>query len=103
MPVKMTSEDFSEYGHQRPRVPAIAAVNPAVLATGVELRDLHSRQWFPELEPTLRSLLDAEMVKLTEPLAPQRQITGRAETISGSRSMVNPLSLGSLGASCGKM
>ena len=68
MPSKMTSEDFSEYG--RAGVPAvllhIGAVSPATLTSGAKVPDLHSPQWFPELEPTLRSLVAAEVVMLRE-------------------------------------
>jgi amidohydrolase len=68
MPAKMTSEDFSEYG--RAGVQAvllhIGAVSPATLASGAKVPDLHSPQWFPELEPTLRSLVAAEVVMLTD-------------------------------------
>ena len=71
MPAKMTSEDFSAYG--RAGVLAvllhIGAVNPAELASGAKLPDLHSPKWVPELEPTLRSLVAAEVVMLTELLA----------------------------------
>jgi hypothetical protein len=51
MPMKMTSEDFSEYSRASVRAVFLhfGAVNPAALATGVELPDLHSPQWFPEL------------------------------------------------------
>lgn len=68
MPTQMTSEDFSQYG--RAGVPAvllhIGAVSPAALASGRPLPDLHSPEWAPELEPTLRSLVKAEVVMLTE-------------------------------------
>jgi amidohydrolase len=74
MPAKMTSEDFSEYG--RAGVHAvllhIGAVNPATLASGGRLPDLHSPQWFPELEPTLRSLVAAEVVMLSDLLTTTR-------------------------------
>jgi amidohydrolase len=74
MPAKMTSEDFSEYG--RAGVHAvllhIGAVNPATLASGGRLPDLHSPQWFPELEPTLRSLVAAEVVMLSDLLTTMR-------------------------------
>jgi hippurate hydrolase len=67
----MTSEDFSQYGQAG--VPSvllhIGAVSPAALASGKPLPDLHSPQWAPELEPTLRSLVKAEVVMLTELLA----------------------------------
>jgi hippurate hydrolase len=74
MPAKMTSEDFSEYG--RAGVHAvllhIGAVNPATLASGGRLPDLHSPQWFPELEPTLRSLVAAEVVMISDLLTTTR-------------------------------
>ncbi len=41
-------------------------MNPAELASGAKRPDLHSPKWFPELEPTLRSLVAAEVVMLTE-------------------------------------
>jgi hippurate hydrolase len=68
MPAKMTSEDFSTYGRAGVRAVLlhIGAVNPAELASGAKLPDLHSPKWFPELEPTLRSLVAAEVVMLTE-------------------------------------
>ena len=34
--------------------------------SGAKLPDLHSPQWFPELEPTLRSLVAAEVIMLAE-------------------------------------
>ncbi len=73
MPAKMTSEDFSEYGRAGVRAVLlhIGAVNPATLASGARIPDLHSPQWFPELEPTLRSLVAAEVVMLTDLLAAQ--------------------------------
>ena len=72
MPAKMTSEDFSEYGRAGVRAVLfhIGAVNPATLASGAKVPDLHSPQWFPELEPTLRSLVAAEVVMLTDLLQP---------------------------------
>jgi metal-dependent amidase/aminoacylase/carboxypeptidase family protein len=68
MPAKMTSEDFSAYGRAGVRAVLlhIGAVNPSVIASGTKHLDLHSPQWFPELEPTLRSLVAAEVVMLTE-------------------------------------
>jgi hypothetical protein len=68
----MTSEDFSAYGRAGVRAVLlhIGAVNPPVLTTGAKLPDLHSPQWFPELEPTLRSLVAAEVVMLTDLLVP---------------------------------
>jgi len=73
MPAKMTSEDFAVYGHAG--VPAvllhIGAVNPATLASGARIPDLHSSRWAPELEPTLRSLVSAEVVLLMDLLGPR--------------------------------
>jgi len=71
MPAKMTSEDFSEYGRAGVRAVLlhIGALSPAVLATGAKHPDLHSPQWVPELEPTLRSLVAAEVIMLTDLLA----------------------------------
>ncbi len=68
MPAKMTSEDFSAYGRVGVRAVLlhIGAVNPEVLASGAKHPDLHSPQWFPELKPTLRSMVAAEVVMLTE-------------------------------------
>jgi amidohydrolase len=73
MPAKMTSEDFSEYGRAGVRTVLlhIGAVSPATLESGAKLPDLHSPQWFPELEPTLRSLVAAEVVMLMDLLAAQ--------------------------------
>lgn len=73
MPAKMTSEDFSQYG--RTGVSAvllhIGAVNPAALARGDKLPDLHSPFWAPELEPTLRALVSAEVIMLMDLLGAQ--------------------------------
>lgn len=72
MPAKMTSEDFSEYG--RAGVPAvllhIGAVNAAKLAqartSGVPVPAPHSPEWLPELEPTLKGAVRAEVAALLE-------------------------------------
>jgi amidohydrolase len=68
MPPQMTSEDFSAYG--RAGVPSvllhIGAVDPAALASGRILPGVHSPFWAPELEPTLRSMVAAEVVMLTD-------------------------------------
>ena len=73
MPAKMTSEDFSQYG--RAGVSAvllhIGAVNPTSLASGAKPPDLHSPMWAPELEPTLRALVTAEVIMLTDLLGTQ--------------------------------
>lgn len=65
---KMTSEDFSQYG--RAGVPSvllhIGAVSAAALASGKTLPDLHSPFWAPELEPTLRAMVSAEIVMLRD-------------------------------------
>ena len=68
MPAKMTSEDFSAYGRAGVRsvLLHIGAVSPEALASGAKLPDLHSPLWHPELEPTLRSLVSAEVVMLTD-------------------------------------
>jgi len=50
----------------------IGVVSPEALASGVKLPDLHSPLWYPELEPTLRSFVSAEVVMLTELLAAPR-------------------------------
>ena len=75
MSPKMTSEDFSEYG--RAGVPAvllhIGAVNPAKLAdarrTGTAVPAPHSPEWLPELEPTLKGAVRAEIAALLDLLA----------------------------------
>jgi hippurate hydrolase len=68
MPAKMTGEDFSRYG--RAGVPAvllhIGAVNPAALASGEKVPDLHSPFWAPQLEPTLGALVSSEVTMLME-------------------------------------
>lgn len=72
MPAKMTSEDFSEYG--RAGVPAvllhIGAVSVAKLAeskrTGVPVPAPHSPEWLPELEPTLKGAVRAEVAALLD-------------------------------------
>jgi len=71
MPAKMTSEDFSAYGRAGVRAVLlhIGAVDPAKLASGVRVPDLHSPQWYPELEPTLHSLVAAEVVMVTDLLS----------------------------------
>lgn len=85
MPAKMTSEDFSEYGRAGVRTVLlhIGAVSPATLASGARIPDLHSPQWFPELEPTLRSLVAAEVVMLTDLLTVHGNaaIHGQSDTI----------------------
>jgi hippurate hydrolase len=72
MPAQMGSEDFSQFGLAG--VPAvllhIGAVDPAKLAaarkSGVPLPGLHSPQWAPEREPTLKAAISAETAILLE-------------------------------------
>jgi hypothetical protein len=56
---------------QRPLpVPAvllhIRAVNPAALASGEKIPDLHSSFWAPAFEPTLDALVSAEVIVLMD-------------------------------------
>ena len=71
MPAQMGAEDFSQYGRAGVRAVLlhIGAVDPVELASGRRIPDLHSPQWAPQLEPTLRSLVAAEVVLLTDLLA----------------------------------
>jgi hippurate hydrolase len=72
MAPKMTSEDFAEYG--RAGIPAallhIGAVNAAKFAavkkTGVPVPPPHSPEWAPDLEPTLKGAMRAEVTALLE-------------------------------------
>ena len=72
MAAKMTSEDFSEFG--RAGVPSvllhIGAVDPAKLAesrrSGVPVPAPHSPEWLPELEPTLKGAVRAEVAILLD-------------------------------------
>jgi len=72
MPPKMTSEDFAEYG--RAGVPSallhIGAVSQSrldnALRTGVPGPAPHSPEWAPDLEPTLKSAIRAEVTELLE-------------------------------------
>jgi amidohydrolase len=68
MPAQMGSEDFSQYGRAGAKsvLLHIGAVDPAELASGKILPGLHSPQWAPQLEPTLRSMVTAEVVVLTD-------------------------------------
>ena len=75
MPASMTSEDFSQYGLAG--VPSvllhIGAVDPAKLAaakqSGVKLPGLHSPQWAPDREPTLKAAIAAETAILLDALS----------------------------------
>ncbi len=75
MPQQMGAEDFSQYG--RAGVPSvllhIGAVSPEDLASGRPLPYLHSALWAPQLEPTLRSMVAAEVVMLSELFNPPRR------------------------------
>jgi hippurate hydrolase len=72
MPPKMTSEDFAEYG--RAGVPSallhIGAVAPDRLEearrTGIPVPPPHSPQWAPDLEPTLKTMIRAEVIALLD-------------------------------------
>jgi amidohydrolase len=72
MPPEMVSEDFSEYSLAG--VPTlmlrIGAVEPGKFAaaekSGVPLPSLHSSQFAPDLEPTLKSAMTAEVLALRE-------------------------------------
>jgi len=72
MPQKMTSEDFAEYGVAG--VPSvllhIGAVSPAQMAevkkTGIPVPAPHSPEWAPDLEPTLKGAVRAEVTALLE-------------------------------------
>jgi hippurate hydrolase len=75
MPASMTSEDFSQFGLAG--VPSvllhIGAVDPAKLAaakqSGVKLPGLHSPQWAPDREPTLKAAIAAETAILLDALS----------------------------------
>ncbi len=67
-PPTMASEDFSEYG--RAGVPAVilwaGAVNPEKFerakAAGTPLPGLHSSEWAPDYEPTIKTAVKAEVI-----------------------------------------
>ena len=71
-PVEATSEDFADYGLAG--VPSVllhvGAVDPAKLAaarrTGVPVPAPHSPEWAPDLEPTLKAAIRAEVTALLE-------------------------------------
>jgi metal-dependent amidase/aminoacylase/carboxypeptidase family protein len=68
MPALMGSEDFSQYGRAGAKTVLmhIGAVDPADLASGKTLPGPHSPLWAPQVEPTLRSMVAAEVVVLTD-------------------------------------
>ena len=72
MPAQMGSEDFSQYGRAGAKsvLLHIGAVDPVELASGKTLPGLHSPLWAPQVEPTLRSMIAAEIVMLTDLLNP---------------------------------
>ena len=71
-PPKMFSEDFSEYG--RAGVPSVmvfvGATNPGKFeearTTGKPLPSLHSSEWAPDREPTIKTAVSAETLGLLE-------------------------------------
>jgi hippurate hydrolase len=77
MPAKMTSEDFAEYGAAGVPIALlhIGAVNPKRLEearrSGIPVPAPHSPEWAPELEPTLKGAIRAEVTALLE-LLPAR-------------------------------
>jgi len=72
MPAEMTSEDFSQYGLAGAHAVLlhIGAVDPAKLEaarqSGVPLPKLHSPQWPPEREPTIKAAFTAETAVLLD-------------------------------------
>jgi hippurate hydrolase len=75
MPLKMTSEDFAEYGVAGVKsvLLHIGAVAPAKLdeakRTGIPVPAPHSPEWVPDLEPTLKAAIRAKTAALLELLA----------------------------------
>jgi hippurate hydrolase len=75
---EMVSEDFSEY--QREGVPGlmlrVGAIAPAKLASarasGELLPGLHSAQFAPDIEPTLRTAILSEVITLRELMPPRK-------------------------------
>ena len=68
MPAKMTSEDFSVYGHAGVKAVLlhIGASDPDQLREHGVVADLHSPRWLPKLHPTLESMVDGEVAALRE-------------------------------------
>lgn len=68
MPAKMTSEDFSVYGHAGVRAVLlhIGASDPDQLRDHGVAADLHSPRWLPKLHPTLDAMVDGEVAGLRE-------------------------------------
>jgi hippurate hydrolase len=71
MPAKMTSEDFSVYGHAGVKAVLlhIGASDPDQLRDNGVVADLHSPRWLPKLHPTLEAMVDGEVAALRELLA----------------------------------
>jgi hippurate hydrolase len=75
MPLKMTSEDFAEYGVAGVRsvLLHIGAVAPeklqAAKQTGIPVPAPHSPEWAPDLKPTLTAAVRAETAALLELLS----------------------------------
>ena len=71
MPAKMTSEDFSVYGHAGVKAVLlhIGASDPDQLREQGVVADLHSPRWLPKLHPTLEAMVDGEVAALHELLA----------------------------------
>lgn len=72
MPAQMGGEDFSQFGLAGVHAVLlhVGAVDPAKLAearrTGVPLPGLHSQQWAPVREPTLKAAIGAETAILLD-------------------------------------
>jgi hippurate hydrolase len=71
MPAKMTSEDFSLYGHAGVKAVLlhIGASDPDQLREHGVVADLHSPRWLPKLHPTLEAMVDGEVAALRELLS----------------------------------
>jgi hippurate hydrolase len=71
MPAKMTSEDFSVYGHAGVKAVLlhIGASDPDQLREHGVVADLHSPRWLPQLHPTLEAMVDGEVAALRELLS----------------------------------
>jgi len=71
MPAKMTSEDFSVYGHAGVKAVLlhIGASDPDQLREHGVVADLHSPRWLPKLHPTLDAMVDGEVAALRELLS----------------------------------
>jgi len=78
MPLKMTSEDFAEYGVAG--VPSVllhigavpAAKLEAAKQSGIPVPAPHSPEWAPDLKPTLTAAMRAESAALLELLSDRK-------------------------------